>query len=441
MNFRTRFNQVRASLILAVMVAMPMLSARPADAETYYVSTSGSNSNPGSQQAPWGSINYAVSRLFAGDTLYIRGGTYTSPADAIDSQAVSINSGTSWGNPITVAGYPGETVTMRPPDGYPGIRLTQGAPHYLVFQDLAIDMSQQTDPGNPIVWSMVEAIYVASGAHHIRFQRLDIGHCMNNCIQFSTHDSPVPFVANNELLNSTVHHAGQATGDWEYSHGGPGINTGYGIYSVTDGNLLDGNEFYSNNAYAVNVYGSDNVIRNNRIHDNGLRGGSNWGINIGSDSYPGRSANNFVYNNVVYNNRWGGIKIYTNADNTLVYNNTVYANGLYGVMGQYYGVNNVVRNNIIYSNGTSNFFDAGGSGPLQADHNLMSDPGFTDAASANFVLKPGSAAIDSGVNVDTITTDVAGLPRPQGLGFDIGANELGTANAALTAPTNLRVMR
>src|SRR4029078_4565926 len=142
MNFRTRFNQVRASLILAVMVATPMLSARPADAETYYVSTAGSNSNPGTQQAPWGSINYAVSRLFAGDTLYIRGGTYTSPADAIDSQTITMNSGTSWGNPIPVAGYPGETVTIQPPDGYPGIRVTVGAPHYLVFQDITIDLSR-----------------------------------------------------------------------------------------------------------------------------------------------------------------------------------------------------------------------------------------------------------------------------------------------------------
>ena len=95
MNFRTRFNQVRASLILAVMVAMPMLSARPADAETYYVSTAGSNSNPGTQQAPWGSINYAVSRLFAGDTLYIRGGTYTSPADAIELNSASPRFGLS----------------------------------------------------------------------------------------------------------------------------------------------------------------------------------------------------------------------------------------------------------------------------------------------------------------------------------------------------------
>jgi parallel beta-helix repeat protein len=284
-----------------------------------------------------------------------------------------------------------------------------------------------------------EAIYVASGAHHIRFQRLDVGNCMDDCIFFSTHDSPTPFTSSNELLNSRIHHAGQATGD--SGHGGPGVNTGYGIYTITDGNLFDGNEFYSNNAYAMNVYGSDNVIRNNRIHDNGLRGGSNWGINIGSSAYPGRSANNFVYNNVVYNNRWGGIKVYTNADNTLVYNNTVYANGVYGIQAQYYGVNNAIRNNIIYAN-TTNFMDAGGSGPLQSDHNLMSDPGFTDAASANFVLQPGSAALDSGVNVDGVTTDVAGLPRPQGAGFDIGANERGTTtNAMLTAPTNLRVMR
>jgi parallel beta-helix repeat protein len=439
MNLRTRFTQVRAWLVPAMMIAAPLLSASAAEAATYYVSTSGNDTNAGTQDSPWRTLRYAAARLGAGDTLFIRQGTYSSADDIFDSQRCqcAFPSGNSWSDAITIAGYPGETVTIRPPSGYGAIGMTTGAPHYLIFQDLTLDGSLQSDPGNPIVWEAPELIYVANGSHHIRFQRLDVGNCMSTCIHFSTHMSTEPFAAYNEFLNSTIHHAGQATGD--NGHGGPGINTGYGVYSFTDGNQFDGNTFRDNNAYALNVYGSDNVIRNNRIYNNGLRGGSTWGINIGSTAFSGRSANNLVYNNLVYNNRYGGIKIYTNADNTGVYNNTVYGNALYGVMAQYYGVNNVVRNNIIYANG-SNYFDAGGSGVIQADHNLMSDPGFIDAASANFVLKPGSAAVDSGANVDGVTTDVAGLPRPQGLGFDVGANELGTSYALLTAPKNLRVM-
>ena len=44
---------------------------------------------------------------------------------------------------------PGETVTIRPPDGSPAIRLTVGMPHYLIFQDLIIDTSLQADNFNP----------------------------------------------------------------------------------------------------------------------------------------------------------------------------------------------------------------------------------------------------------------------------------------------------
>jgi parallel beta-helix repeat protein len=425
------------ALVVTVLVATSLLAVpAAAHAATYYVATTGSDANPGTLAAPWRSLSAAVSRLVAGDTLYIRGGVYTASTDVIDSQLAPIQSGTSWDAPITVAGFPGEAVTMRPPDGSAGIRLTNGAPHHLVFQDFAIDMSRQSDPGNPIVANRPEAIYVASGSHHIRFQRLDIGYCMNDCISFSTHNSTPTFVSNHELLDSKIHHAGQATGD-NY-HGGPGINTGYGIYSFTDGNLFDGNQFYSNNAYGMNVYGSHNILRNNRVYNNGLRGGTNYAINIGSSAFPANSANNLVYNNLVYNNRGGGIKVYSNAENTLVFNNTVYASGLAGIQAMYYAGGNVIRNNITYANAV-NISDDGGQAALQVDHNLTANPMFTDAAAGDFTPLAGSPAIDAGTFVQPVTTDVAGGARPQGAGFDIGAYEFGVGTG-LSAPKNLRVM-
>ncbi|MCR5469232.1 MAG: right-handed parallel beta-helix repeat-containing protein [Lachnospiraceae bacterium] len=42
----------------------------------YYVSSSGSNSAKGSKSAPFKTISYGISKLKAGDTLYIRKGTY-----------------------------------------------------------------------------------------------------------------------------------------------------------------------------------------------------------------------------------------------------------------------------------------------------------------------------------------------------------------------------
>jgi hypothetical protein len=46
-------------------------------AATYYVApTGGSDSNAGSLAAPFGTISHAVSVAGAGDTIYLRGGTY-----------------------------------------------------------------------------------------------------------------------------------------------------------------------------------------------------------------------------------------------------------------------------------------------------------------------------------------------------------------------------
>src|SRR4051812_48525845 len=63
---------------------------------TAYVSTTGNDRNAGTIGAPWLTLRYAVSRLKAGDTLYIRGGTYTGSANTIDDSASTVPGGASW---------------------------------------------------------------------------------------------------------------------------------------------------------------------------------------------------------------------------------------------------------------------------------------------------------------------------------------------------------
>lgn len=64
------------------------------NAATYYVSTNGSNSNPGSSGSPWLTVQYAVNTMVAGDTAIVRAGTYP-------EYVSTTKSGTS-GSPITV---------------------------------------------------------------------------------------------------------------------------------------------------------------------------------------------------------------------------------------------------------------------------------------------------------------------------------------------------
>jgi hypothetical protein len=76
-------------------------------AQTYYVSTSGNNSNNGSQASPWRNIWRAMDSAQSGDTVYLRAGTYTE-ADPDDSTSLVLipRSG------ITLSGFTGETAVL-----------------------------------------------------------------------------------------------------------------------------------------------------------------------------------------------------------------------------------------------------------------------------------------------------------------------------------------
>jgi len=69
-----------------------------------YISPSGSDGNAGTFASPKFSLNGIWSSLSAGDTLYLRGGTYTFTVQ----QYLTAKNGTS-GNLIKVWAYPGET--------------------------------------------------------------------------------------------------------------------------------------------------------------------------------------------------------------------------------------------------------------------------------------------------------------------------------------------
>ena len=91
----------RGSLALIVAVVQMMCGA--ATAGTYYVAgsqTNSSDSNPGTLAQPWKTIVHAAKAARAGDTVYVRAGTYT-------GQVVVANSGEP-GKEIVLRAYPGD---------------------------------------------------------------------------------------------------------------------------------------------------------------------------------------------------------------------------------------------------------------------------------------------------------------------------------------------
>ena len=64
----------RTSLVLAAALVVALAGA--SFGTTYYVSTSGNNSWPGTQSQPWATLQYAVDTIAAGDTILVTPGTY-----------------------------------------------------------------------------------------------------------------------------------------------------------------------------------------------------------------------------------------------------------------------------------------------------------------------------------------------------------------------------
>jgi Protein of unknown function (DUF1565) len=93
---------LHAALLAIVLMLAQSLAGQVAT--TYYVSTSGNDSNAGTMAAPWLTISHAANVATAGATVYVFGGVYT--------ESVNFpNSGTS-GSPITFQSYPGQTAVI-----------------------------------------------------------------------------------------------------------------------------------------------------------------------------------------------------------------------------------------------------------------------------------------------------------------------------------------
>jgi hypothetical protein len=91
----------RHTLLLWLVAGLGFFAARNAIAAEYYVSTTGSDSNAGTQAAPFATLQKAAGMVAAGDTVWIRGGTYKITTPASSGAGIQLSkSGTSNTNRI-----------------------------------------------------------------------------------------------------------------------------------------------------------------------------------------------------------------------------------------------------------------------------------------------------------------------------------------------------
>ncbi len=72
----------------------------------------------------------------------------------------------------------------------------------------------------------------------------------------------------------------------------------------------------------------------------------------------------------------------------------------------------------------ANGLDGDGAGSIiTGSLNARGDPAFANPTGGDYHIRPGSAAVDRGINAG-VSADIDGQPRPGGLGYELGADEL-----------------
>jgi hypothetical protein len=354
-------------------------------AATYYVSTTGSNSNNGTLASPFATLQHANSVVHPGDTVIVENGTYR-------GDTILTTSGTS-GLPITyVAGnkWQAKLVGTGTGDGSVVVGLTGG---------------------------------------YIRVVNFDITGSDANGINLATGNTVGSTASYNQAIGNRVH---DLTNIPCSSNSGSGISTGGGsdYLSVSHddiiGNLVVNMQGAgggcSGGPYPTGIYIQTpyDLAANNIV------------INAGYGLQTWHNANHdTIYGNTVINSPRGGFIIGTGdapgsapAVGTLVENNISMGN-LHGFIEEGPTYNNSYIDNLVWDNGSCTPSSCTTS-PTVVSGTISADPMFIDnngQITGNYGLQSNSPARGTGIALPQLSTYFDGTARPQWGPTDIGAFE------------------
>lgn len=377
--------------------------------------------------------------LKPGDTLILHGGTYTQGCRRL---LTGLN-GTP-ASPIVIQAAPGENpIVTRPDASENNIEIDNSS--YLVIRGLHF---QGGDSGFRIM-----------GGHHITFEDNEIYNTDNNALRANDSNVDSLVVRHNEIHHTGLFSSGPTEGEGMYL----GCHTG--TCRVTN-SLIIGNHVHhtrgtssgGNDGIEVKVGSSNNIIRDNVIHDtnigmaypcitvygggttvNTVEGNVLW--NCGEAIYAVSDA--VLRNNIILNSDLGissySHEVVATRKNLTIINNTIYNHGtcLYLRMSGVSGV--TVANNAVYCGGStavdasglggasvsSNYVSGGLSG-VSIDNSAFFNGGtaanaFTDPVNMDFWLKSGSTLLGKANASFVPSLDFNGTTRTAP--FDVGAYE------------------
>jgi len=380
-----------------VLVALAGHGAASAAGSFYVDSLNGSDSNPGTQAAPWQSLTRANKQLLApGDSLLLKRGSLWSgqqvqvPENGTPSARIKVDAYGSGPAPVvsgasTCVMVSGDYVTVRALKldncSWAGVEFAEGATFGLAeFNVLSHN---------------VAGAHVATGASDNTIQNNTI--VDNNKMNVLT---PCPPECNND------------NGAWGVLLNGDRNVVAYNTISGSDAYSYD----YGRDGAAVEIYnGAANTIHRNKA--------------IGNETFSelGGAAtkdNTFIYNSVRSAVMQGKFVVLTGvAKNTTLNNNSVYLTGAtsQGIVcssgcntGVLHARNNLIKAVLKAGYSDAPFDDAFGiySGFIQfalGANSIAADPEFR--STTDLRVEPTSPAVDSGASLG-YTADVDGKPVP-----------------------------
>jgi len=422
----------RPRLFSLTLIAALMLSfccAVNAQAATFYVAPTGKDTNPGTAAAPWATIQRAANTVNPGDTVVVQPGVYKGAKFSRSGLTTAY---------IRFLGQPGTIVNSPGSFNSNGDNLWIRNAHYLILEGFTVTnaprsgIAIQGEPTAPATGNIARRNY----CHHNGRWGIFTGYALNVRIE------------SNQTSYSAAEHGIYVSN----SSDNPSIRWNRTHHNRACGIQINADPFLAGDGII-----SGAVVSRNIAYENGVGGGA--AINLAS------VRSSLISNNLLYNNHASGIAGWDdgagNAFGTQgnrFFNNTIVmaSDGRFALVLNNGSINNQVKNNILIHTGTrgSIEIDPSSRTGFVSDYNVVNNrfslndtfitlaqwraygydlhsivnPGltmmFVNPTGANYHLRTGSPAINTGVTVVGVVDDIDGNLRPQGLRYDIGADEV-----------------
>ena len=394
----------------------------------------GNDASAGTATAPWASLSKAAASLSAGQTVYVRGGTYTLASTIQPAQA---GTESAW---IEYAGFPNEksvidcSVYWASSSDIPAFSLDGLGNTYTRIRNLEFTNGSQgiiCDPYTEIMNCSFRYFYASA------IWPTDHNRILSNYVERANFETC--------LTGERGSQEGMSIGGYdieiaynELCYGGKeNIDVKWGGHNVRihHNYVHDGMEYFNdsgNYPYATGIY-IDAAAQEDHIYiySNVVKNCQN-GISLYAEDYSGQTddlSEILIEDNILYDNYWNGISVGNQhvtdswTFNVRILNNTVVGNrygswcgGNKGLFIQTYTHDLLARNNIFLSDAAP--IDNAASSNITLDSNYTGGYSvrtnlFVDPDNGNFNLKAGAAVINAG-HADPLYNDPDGTRADQG---------------------------